>query len=53
MQQMLDIVESHHTLFYLILCHSKGRKTLVFCQTQQMLDIVEKMVGRLGLKYHR
>lgn len=31
----------------------QGHKTLVFCQTQQMLDIVEKMAGQLGLAYHR
>ncbi len=30
-----------------------GHKALVFCQTQQMLDIIEKMVGGLGLAYHR
>lgn len=30
-----------------------GHKALVFTQTQQMLDIVEKMVVARGYAYHR
>ncbi len=30
-----------------------GHKVLLFSQTQQMLDIIEKMVGRMGLSYYR
>ena len=30
-----------------------GHKALVFTQTQQMLDIVEKMVAGQGYSYHR
>ena len=29
------------------------RRALVFCQTQQMLDILEKAVGAAGYSYHR
>ncbi|KXZ52109.1 hypothetical protein GPECTOR_10g1132 [Gonium pectorale] len=30
-----------------------GHKALLFCQTQQMLDIVEKLARRAGWAYHR
>lgn len=30
-----------------------GHKALVFCQTQQMLDIVEKLAKAEGYVYHR
>eukprot|EP00798_Chlamydomonas_sp_ICE-L_P016205 gene16205-22369_t len=30
-----------------------GHKALVFTQTQQMLDILEKLLQRLGYRYHR
>ena len=32
--------------------HAGGHKVLLFTQTQQMLDILEKMVQRAGYKYH-
>lgn len=33
--------------------HSQGHRALVFTQTQQMLDIVEKTVAAEGYAYHR
>ncbi|KAL6779652.1 hypothetical protein ACKKBG_A13170 [Auxenochlorella protothecoides x Auxenochlorella symbiontica] len=33
--------------------HAQGHKALVFTQTQQMLDIVEKTVNTEGYRYHR
>ena len=32
---------------------SDGHKVLLFSQTQQMLDIIEKMVVARGYSYHR
>ena len=33
--------------------HAEGHKALLFCQTQQMLDILERAVAVLGMRYHR
>ncbi|GIM09327.1 hypothetical protein Vretimale_13236, partial [Volvox reticuliferus] len=33
--------------------HAAGHKALLFCQTQQMLDILEKLVRGRGWSYHR
>ena len=32
---------------------ARNNRALVFTQTQQMLDIVERTVERAGLRYHR
>lgn len=34
-------------------CVPQGHKALLFCQTQQMLDIVEDMCGKEAYNYHR
>lgn len=33
--------------------HAGGHKALLFAQTQQMLDILEKLVAGRGWRYHR
>jgi SNF2 family DNA or RNA helicase len=33
--------------------HKEGHKVLLFTQTQQMLDILEKMVQQANYSYHR
>lgn len=33
--------------------HDEGHKVLLFTQTQQMLDILEKLVIAQGYSYHR
>ena len=32
---------------------AEGHRSLLFCQTQQMLDILERCTAAKGLKYHR
>ena len=32
---------------------AEGHRTLLFCQTQQMLDILERCTAAKGLRYHR
>ena len=42
-----------HTAQVLEHWKAEGHRTLLFCQTQQMLDILERCTAASGLRYHR